>query len=77
MSETVYCVAGDINSCKVFLLLRNLHSTLVIRSINSYTEKIFSVIQYVEKKSQTLWNWLIQLVQYTNQVIIMDFIIVV
>lgn len=43
MSDTIYCSAGDINLCKV-LYLGNLHSILVIRSINSYTDSVFAGI---------------------------------
>lgn len=50
MLETANWGARDINLSKVlYFFLRNLHSTLVIKSINSST-KIFSVIRYIEKK---------------------------
>lgn len=43
MLDTIYCGVRDINLCKIWHLIILL-STLFIRSINSYTNEILSVI---------------------------------
>lgn len=68
MSQTVRCGARDINLGKVlYSLLRNLHSTLIIRSINNYSGEIFSVIRYIERRNK-IYPKLLGLINSINAV---------